>query len=281
MPEDPPSRFWTEEGVAPRPDTRGSEVSVHSAQFYCEICGEETPHRILHLTPGSRPARMEGVARCQKCRTTLPFLVRSPREVPVRIIVSEGRESRTDTSAFPVGTVLSEGMPLPGSDAGKWIRRIDLKNGRRAHSAVVDQIGTIWIQWMRGGTVPLSIVEGRRTTSRRWSVDPETNLAVGDALQTDGESVFVVALRARHRTWVLRGDTFRAGEIERIYARRKRIPPAGSSAWSELRGRPSSPATATSISGRSRSSPGVRSPRRTPRERSESGGATDQSVSDS
>lgn len=281
MSDDPPHLSRAEEAAAPRPETRASEVPVHSAQFLCEICGEETPHRILHLTPGSRPARMEGVARCQKCRTTLPFLVRSPREIPVRIVVSEGRESRTDTCSFPVGTLLSEGMPLPGHGPGKWIRRIDLKNGRRAHSAVVDRIGTMWIQWMRGGTVPLSIVEGRLTTSRMWSVDPETSLAVGDVLQTDGESVFVVALRARHRTWVLRGDTFRAGEIERIYARRNRIPPAGSNAWSELRGRPSSAATATSISGRSRSSPGVRRPRKTPRARSESGGATDQSISDS
>lgn len=260
---------------------RAPAVAVHSAELNCEVCGLETPHRILHLIPGANPERMEGVARCQVCRTTHPFRNIPPRTISVRAILSEGRESRTVERSVLAGTVLSEDSGMPGRTPTERIRRIELRNGRSAHSARVEQIGTLWLHLIRSDTVPLSIVEGRLTTSLAWGVPADTPLTVGDEIRVKGERLVLAALRARRRTWMLRGDTFRAAEVERVYARRYRSPPAGSRAWSTLRETPSSAARATSVRGRSRSSPGVTMPRSAPRERRESGGATDQSISDS
>jgi uncharacterized Zn finger protein len=258
------------EAVAP--PRRGG--TVHSAVLRCEVCGEETPHRILHLDRRASPDRPSGVARCQVCRATHPFRESAPRPVAVKVIVSEGTESRAESRTLPSGTVLRLDEPVPGAEPELRVRRIDLPDGRAAPAAPVERIGAIWATVYRGATVPVSIVEGAHTESHRLTLPPEQVITVGQTIRIERETLVVAGLRARQRTWTREGDAFPADNVQRIYARRNRRPPAGSSAWSSFRESPRSWESATSASARSRSSPGVTRTRRSPRGANASAGAT-------
>lgn len=252
---------------------RGAPTQVHAATLRCEVCGAETPHRVLKLDPGASARHLSGTARCQKCRTTHRFEVRAPRLVSVRLILSDGAESRSEEHGYRVGTVLKVGEKLPEIEPEAIIRRIDRPDGHMVPSAEVGEVGAVWATLHVGARVPVSLVEGARTTSYRVEMPPETRLVVGDPITVEGQRLYISALRARQRTWGAPGDGFPASRVERVYARRTRNPPAGSIDWRIPRESPRSRARATSEAGRSRSSPGSSTTRSSPRARSDSGGA--------
>jgi CPxCG-related zinc finger len=161
-----------------------------------------------------------------------------------------------------------------GSGPPERVRRIDLARGGSARSARAGEIRTLWATATREAVVPLSLVEGRRTRAFRLVLPPATVLEVGQPVAVEGQRLTIHGLRARGRTWSEVGDRFGAAEVDRIYARRYAIPPAGSSGWSTPRESPSSVARARSTAERSRSSPGESRARRSPPPANASGGAT-------
>lgn len=275
MAEGPPAR-------RPRAHPPASTAAVHAAELFCETCGLATSHRILHLDPGASPDRLSGVARCQECRSTHRFESRAPRMRSVRMILSEGPASRTEALERAVGTLLRVGEEVPGLEPPARIRRLDLADGRMVPAAPIERIGAVWAAVGSASSVPVSIVEGALTRSRRLELPPEEILRVGAPLTVDGERLYIAALRARARTWERAGDEFAASSVERVYARRTRSPPAGSRDWSSPRPSPSSRTSSTSTVARSRSSPGRIRARIRPRPaRHAEGGATIQSSDDS
>jgi uncharacterized Zn finger protein len=268
-----------EDGPAEGRERKGS--ALHAARLPCATCGEETPHRILHLQPLGSGQVLRGTARCQQCRTTHRFETRTPRPVKVHLILSDGPESRTEEHEFPAGTFLKVGEAIPEIEPEARVRRIDRPDGHMAPAAKVEEIGAVWATLHRGAVVPVSIVEGARTVPGRLELPPEHRLTVGDTIEVDGARVYIAALRSRQRNWDAPGDGFPAGRVDRVYARRNRNPPAGRSGWIAERVSPRSSASSTSRSDRSRSSPGSSRTRSSPRARNASGGATETSSSPS
>ncbi len=258
-----------------------SPPAVHSAVLGCEVCGAETPHRILRLDHGSRPDDLRGVARCQNCRTTHRFASRPPAATTVRLILSTGRESRTEAIELPPSELLRVGELLPGRAPAVEVRRLDLADGGTTRSAAADRVVAIWGALRADRVLRISEVVGRTTIPHQITIPDATPIEVGGTLRVDGHELHVWALRARARTWQRPGDRFPAGEVDRVYARRYRMPPAGSNDWTSPREMPSSRATSTSAAGRSRSSPGVRIRRTRPRAASAGTGATTHGSSDS
>lgn len=261
----------TAEAMLPRPGTR-----VHAAEIYCNSCDRPTPHRILHVDrAGSRPsAPIRGVARCRNCGLVHPFLSAPPATVEVAEIISEGPASTRRRIQLPGGRRLQLGSGVPDSDVPVLIRKIEDRNGRSVPEARSEEIATLWVTRDVGAVVPVSIVEGRRTRPARLIVPRETLLVVGDRIRVEETEIEIAGLRARARSWCQPGDTFPAGEVIRLYGRRQLRPPAGSRDWSTEREMPSSRASSTSLSERTRSSPGVRKARRPPRAANAEGGAT-------
>jgi uncharacterized Zn finger protein len=267
-----------DKSTKPSPDPPETEPSarrpaVHAGTLHCDVCGHETPHRILHLDRGSSPRHPSGIARCQTCRTTHPFVEHPPHPVPVRVIISEGNESQSAMISIPSDVELAVNEVIPDQTPELRIRRIDLPDGRSAPTARPSAIGAVWATVYRGAIVPVSIVDGPTTEARRLVLPPEQVLTVGSSIRVGRETFFVSGMRARERTWTREGDAFPAERVQRVYARRTRNPPEGSSAWSAFRDSPSSRARPTSASARSRSSPGSTKARTSPRARSEGTGA--------
>jgi len=241
-------------------DRLGLSAGLGSAVLFCENCREETPHRLLRLKPtsGSSPLNVTGVARCRVCRWTHPF--RSSREplLEVAVIVSDGGKSERRRITIPRNLTVRVGASVPDGEEPLRITRIDTSEQRSVESSPARKVGTLWA--IRGNevVVPVSIVEGARTSARVLRVPPSSRLAVGETLDLDGDRIVIVGLRARGRTWRLGGDGFPASEVQRVYGRRTLRPPAGKRDWRTDRGIPRSRASSTSLAARSRSSPGVR-----------------------
>jgi uncharacterized Zn finger protein len=265
---------------APSPGLAGR---MHSASLWCENCGEETPHRILRLAPGTSPTAkaISGTARCRKCEWTHSFTVARPVEVEVSLIISDGPTSVRRRVRIPAGNRLELAGVVPGTEEPVYVRRIETHSRHSVSSARPGEVATIWASREAGAVIPVSVVEGARTWTSRLVLPRQSRLSVGDEIRVANSSVRVVALRARGRTWRLPGDSFGAEEVQRVYTRRTDSPPAGSSDWRRSRGTPSSRASSFSRSSRSRSGPGVMRTRRSPPARSASGGATHQRVSPS
>jgi uncharacterized Zn finger protein len=249
----------------PAPPPPSPAAGVHFALLECENCGRETEHRILRLDPrvgGGTKGVLRGVARCRVCRWTHDFQTVPAASIEVPAVLSEGRKSRSEPRPFPVGTRLEIGELVPGSSEPPLrVLRIDLPGGLRVRSADVSQIGTVWLTPYRGEIVRISMIEGRHTRSVTVTYPATESFSVGGEVRVEGRTMRIVGLRARGQTWKVPGDTFHASEVDRIYARRNAIPPAGRSAWSRERGRPSSRESSTSRPARSRSGPGVRTNR--------------------
>ncbi len=229
--------------------------SVRSATLPCEVCGEETPHRILRLEP--RGSGSAGIARCSRCRWTHPFEELPPRTAGLWLVVSEGRRSRREPLELPARTVLAVEEALPGPEPAWRVTRLERPDGRTSRVLRAEETRTVWAVPWRAPAVAVSLIEGARTRPLRWTPSPGSTVRIGERVEIAGVSAFVVGFRARGRTWRRSGDAMPVEELDRLYARRIARPPAGSSDWSRGRGRPRSRTSSTSISARRRSSPGV------------------------
>lgn len=268
-----------EGGRAPPTETLG----LYAAKLRCDNCGRPTLHRIVHWKSRNRTGgkRLEGLARCRECGGTHPFEVRPVEQREFDLIVSSGAVSERRRVRRPSSERVTVGSPLPGEGPPLEVRKIVRTLGDSVHDAPVAELATVWAVPRTEHRLPVSIIEGARTRSALWAVDPESALGVGDRVEVDGIPIRLTAVRARGRTWRFPGERFPAREIQRLYGRRSVSPPAGRRDWSTGRGIPRSRESSTSRFDRSRSSPGVRRTRTTPRRRTASGGATVQRVSPS
>lgn len=249
--------------------------AIYAATLPCENCGKSTAHRILRLTPiAPGPTHsVAGTARCRTCGWTHRFQVTSPPVVEVSEVISRGPTSEHRRVLLPAATRVELGAPVPGSEEPVTVQKIETRTGRTVSSARPEEVSTLWVRQDSGAVVPVSVVDGATTSSERLVLPPTSRLTVGEPIAVRVGSVRIVSLRARGRTWRLPGDSFVAKDVQRVYARRTDSPPAGSRPWRTVRATPSSRARATSTSPRSRSGPGVRRARRSPRARSAAGGA--------
>ena len=266
--------------AAPRPESSAPSapdgVSLHSARIRCEVCGAETPHRILHIEHGRlgpRATVVRGVARCRVCGTSHPFASALPQTGEARLIVSDGARSERQRVTLPSDRKVQVGSGLPESTEPLVVRRIEDRAGRPISVGRIRDIATIWAVRATGPFVLYSLIEGRFTRAGRLPVAPETVLEVGSTVRLPTTSATIVGLRARNHTWRREGDRFPAAEVQRVYARRTERPPAGRRDWSTERETPSSRARSTSTAARSRSSPGTRRMRTVPRARTADSGA--------
>ena len=247
--------------------TESASAHIASAQIFCESCRRETAHRVLRVTPGrARGGAVRGIARCKECRLTHPFESIPEPTVDVTVVVSEFDRSTRSVVKFPRHRRLLVGSGLPSMEPSLRVRRIDLRGGRQATEARTEDITTLWVTRESPPSVKVSIVTGRLTRTTRLFYAPGTRFEVGASVRVEDRPFWISAVRARGHTWRMRGDVFPAEEVERVYVRRSEMPPAGSRDWSSERETPSDSARVRSTVARSRSSPGTRTARTSPRD---------------
>ena len=259
----------------PEKETASPAGALGSGELYCENCGKETPHRLLRAkrSSGASPTSVSGVARCRICRWTHPFSSTSERSVEAAVIVSQGARSERRRVPLPRRLTVAVGTRISDRGVALRITRIEQRGGRSVETSPAPEIATLWAVEGDETVVPVSVVEGPRTSARVLRLSPSSRLEVGAKLEIEGEAILIVGVRARGRTWRVIGDAFAATEVQRVYGRRMLRPPAGRRDWSNEREIPRSRASSTSFSARSRSSPGVRRTATLPRAAIATGGA--------
>ena len=264
------------------PVTDDARTAVRSATIPCEVCGEETPHRILHVERGgSASGAVRGVARCRECGLSHPFVSEPARTASIWLIVSEGNRTSRRRAVLPASRKLQVGSGVPGATEPLVIHKIEAQGGAVVPAARAQAIATVWAVREGGRSVRYSLILGRLTRSGDLPVTPGTVLAIGAPVRLPTGEATIVGLRARGHTWRRPGDEFPSDEVQRLYVRRTARPPAGSNDWSSDREIPRSRASAISTAGRSRSSPGRTIARTTPRARTAVSGATTHRSSES
>jgi len=247
--------------------TDSASARIASAQIFCDGCRRETVHRVLRVIPGrARSGAVRGIARCKECRLTHPFESIPEATVDVNVVVSEFDRSTRSVIPFPRHRRLLVGSGLPSMEPALRVRRIDLRSGRQSTEARTEEIATLWVTHEGPPSVKVSIVIGRLTRATRLPYAPGTRFEVGAQVVVENRPLWITAVRARGHTSRVRGDVFPAEEVERIYVRRTEMPPAGSRDWSNERETPRDPARDRSTFARSRSSPGSRTTRTSPRD---------------
>jgi uncharacterized Zn finger protein len=254
-----------DEGATPGPEVR-------RATLFCETCGEETAHRILRVEPGRAGGAVRGVARCQNCRLTHPFVSAPARSVDIEVIASDGAQSVRRSASFPPREWLRLGDTIEVAGAPLKLTRLELADGSSEDAATADRIATLWGTREVEPTVRLALVEGARSRTVRVPSRTVPRFEVGATFRLGDAHLVISAMRARGRTWRRAGDAFPAEDVSVVYARRAR-PPAGSSRWSIVREMPRSRTSSSSTRERSRSSPGTSRTRSSPRARSADSGA--------
>ncbi len=258
------------------PRSSRPRAAVGAASLFCDACQEVTPHRILNLKGSDRRAPgavLSGIGRCQRCRWTHPFGSASPARRSLRAIVSDGPVSRRIELNLPPGREVGIGGRIRLGSDQFVIHRIELAGQRSVPIAAAREIGCLWLTADRPPHVPVSIIEGRRTRSIRWTPPSGARIGVGDDLLLEGATYLVTGIRTGGRTLRRASDPIEARTIDRLYVRRTWNPPAGSSDWRSSREIPSSRESSRSRSLRVRSSSGASRTRRPPAERRASGGA--------
>ena len=264
----------TIDGPPGSPEEAPGPGRLGAARLFCDVCGEETPHRIFRVRSGGRPSTViAGTARCRVCRTTHSFETRGPTLAPVALIVSDGPRSTRGTLQLPPDLSVEVGGTLSTPDGEVRVRKLDGADGRTRPRGRVAEIATVWATRGTGTAVKVSVVDGATTEPTRVVVEPTVRFEVGGTVSVGRQRLTIVGLRARGHTWRQPGDAFAAEEIQRIYGRRTAMPPAGRRDWRSVRSTPSSRDSSTSQRERSRSSPGVIRKRTVPRARTDDGGA--------
>ena len=240
---------------------------LFAATLRCDNCDAETPHRVLRWISGTtrRSGALSGTARCRRCGWVHPFAILRPSSVEVAVVISDGPRSVHRRLLLPSTLRVEQGGRVPGADEPLFVRRIETRSRHSVSSARPSEIATVWATHQTGAVVPVSVIEGARTWTDRLTLPKDSRLTVGEPLSVRGQRLEIVALRARGRTWRKPEDSFPATEVTRVYTRRTERPPAGSRPWSTGRGRPSSRTSSFSRSSRSRSGPGDKRTRTTPR----------------
>lgn len=240
---------------------------VHSAELYCENCGRPTAHRLLRVRSRrtGRTTLTEGLARCRECRWTHPFSSMQREPVVVRAVVSQGPGSRSTRFSFDPQRLLQVGDRLDGPDGPVQIRRLESADGRSRPRLRAEEAATLWLVSAGPAAIPISIVEGRITRAATLDSSGIDTIGLGDELRVQGERLVITAVRLGGRTVRQADGPLPADRVERIYARRKANPPAGSIGWRVARDRPRALASSTSWEARSRSSSGRRTKSSSPR----------------
>jgi uncharacterized Zn finger protein len=220
----------------------GPSSALSIVRIPCPVCGVVERHRVVHVRPSRKGGskRLEGIARCSRCRTSHPFTLEPPVRARVRVIVSEGPVSARHHLSLPKDRRLAVGEPLTVEGRPVVIRRLEGPQDRSLTSGFPRDVVSVWAVPTDQAHVRLSLLRGAKVTPLHLLLPPDQELRVGGIISLGEEQVMIVGLRGRGHTFHDSGTVLRASEVQRAYVRRAETPPGGRRAWTRSRVMPRS-----------------------------------------
>lgn len=186
----------------------------------CPTEGEETLHDVLKGEVGERGGyTLDAVVECRDCGTTHQVTVREAGDEPVRVVVSDGAESRSTETELPRDATVTVGEKLVVDGAPVRVTSVERDDGQRVGEATVPLVETIWAEDHATVTLKFSVHEGGlETRALEMETHPQDEFAVGDEVDIAGRTIRVHAIKTGEDLLEERGERALAEDIVRVYA---------------------------------------------------------------
>ena len=188
--------------------------------FECPDCDDVTTHDVLKGKMGK--SSLDATIRCQDCGLVRTTTVRFPKEVEVKLVISDGAYSLISKLLLEDDDLLKIGDEFHTDDGSLVkISALELSKGRRAKTARATEITAVWAIKFDVIDVKVSINDDRRTFSKSVPSSPDDEFTIGNILSFDDMDCLIHSIKVKDR--MMRRGTVEARDIVRIYGKfRKR-----------------------------------------------------------
>jgi uncharacterized Zn finger protein len=186
----------------------------------CPAEDEETLHSVLDGEVGERgDYTLDAVVECRECGATHQVTVREPADEALRVVVSEGSESRTGEVELPRDGSVSVGEKLVVGGRPVVVTDVERDDGDRVDEADVALVETIWAKDHSTVTLKFSVhEEGLETRAFEMETHPRDEVVVGDEVDMAGRRLRIHTVKTEEDLLEERGQAADAEDVVRVYA---------------------------------------------------------------
>lgn len=205
-----------------------SEVMIMSAipenlpatiMFECPDCKDVTEHQILRARLGK--GNVSGTFQCLACGRISSTTVRLPKDLPVKVLISEEDETAATSTVLKEDEIVEVGDEFDLDDNRHvCISYIERKDGSRHKSCPASEVKALWVKAYDVLHVKVSVNDNRRTYPMYLKAEPDDEFTVGMVLPFDQWDCLVHAIKTKSK--LLRRGTAEARDIVRIYGKVRR-----------------------------------------------------------
>jgi len=188
--------------------------------FECPDCDDITTHDVLKGRMGKNS--LDATIKCQDCGLIRTTTIQFPKEMEVKVVISDGAESVSTTMILEDDDLLKVGDEFHMDD-GRLVKisAIELPQGKRVKTARATEIKAVWAINFDTIDIKVSINDDRKTYSKTVPSSPDDEFTIGTILSFDDMDCMVHSIKIQGR--MLRRGSAEARNITRIYGKfRKR-----------------------------------------------------------
>ncbi len=188
--------------------------------MFCDLCDEETPHRILKGKLGpSTEAGFDGTVQCVPCKSIRKAYIDVEKPINVTSIISTGAQSEKTSIEFFPKEGIKVGDELIWDDHNIIVTSME-SNGKRLHKAEASEVDCLWLKTFDSVDLKIAIVQGANTRSERIEAAPEKEFAVGDLIELGKNKVVITKIKIMGKMIYREGSPVEARKIVRVYTRK-------------------------------------------------------------
>ena len=187
--------------------------------FECPDCDDTTVHEVLKGRMGKNS--MDATIKCEDCGLIRTTSINFPKEIEVKMIISDGAESISTTLKLEDDDLLKVGDEF-NTDDGNLVRisGLELAQSKRVKSARATEIKTIWAIEFDVIDVKVSINDDRKTYSRTVPSSPDDEFVIGSIISFEDMDCLVHSIKVPGK--MIRRGSAEARNITRVYGKYRR-----------------------------------------------------------
>lgn len=185
----------------------------------CPDCEDVTEHAILKGRFGN--SNITGTFRCRACGRVFTGTIRLPRNVPVKVFISDGDVTHNTHTILREDEIVSVGDEFDLED-GRHVKvtYVERTDGSRRQSVQAPEISALWVVSFGALRVKVSVNDCRRTYPMYVEAEPDDEFTVGMVMHFDRWDAVIHAIKTRNR--LIRKGTAEARDVVRIYGKKLR-----------------------------------------------------------
>lgn len=184
----------------------------------CPDCNNVTEHDILKAR--FVKSGMSGTFRCKSCGRIFSGNIKLPRNVPVKVMLSDDDVTTTTHTILKEDEIVSVGDEFDLED-GRHVKvtYVEKRDGSRKKRVQAPDIAVLWVKMFGNLKVKVSVNDGRKTLPMFVEAEPDDEFTVGMMMHFENNDAVLHAIKTTNR--LIRKGSAEARDITRIYAKMK------------------------------------------------------------